>query len=111
MLEMFALFFVVRTLKARCKLKGRSQWWAGLAPLLWFIGEIGGAVVGLAMGLDLGIVLMAILGAITGGVTAWFVVNGLPPLGDAEPDTAPLRDAIARAEAPAEARENPWSAS
>jgi hypothetical protein len=78
MLEIFFVVFLTKKLASIAKAKGRSSGWAALGPVLWILGEIGGAVVGATIGIDdIALYVGALAGAALGAGLAWVVVNSL----------------------------------
>lgn len=80
MVEIFALIFMVRTLRSMLAAKGQSAWWAALGPVLWISGEISGAILGVIVDPEVGVttIACALGGAIGGGALAFLVVSLLP---------------------------------
>jgi hypothetical protein len=78
MLEILAIIALCKKLAAIAKEKGRSQGWAALGALFWFMGEVVGFVVGEIMGLGLGGYLVAIAFACIGAFVAHTIVKALP---------------------------------
>lgn len=83
MLEIILLFFLCRRLGEILRAKGRSPgWYQFLLVVLWFGGELFGAIVTVAVfQVDgLALYLGAILGAAGGALLAFVIANSIPPM-------------------------------
>lgn len=81
MLEIFAVIALTRYLASVADGKGHTKLWAGLAPLMWIVGECAGGFAGALANLDLDAYALAIVFAITVGALAWGIVTALPDRG------------------------------
>lgn len=79
MLEIIVLIFLTRHLNKSAKLKGHSGAYAALGPVLWFGGEITGALIGTIVTGEIlfGIIIGLVFAAIGAGISL-AVVGSLP---------------------------------
>jgi hypothetical protein len=85
MLEILLLIFLTRKIGAICEEKGRKAGgYKALTVVLWFGGEIAGAIIGVvATSGDGGalVYLLALFGAAVGAAISFAIVNSLTPIG------------------------------
>jgi uncharacterized Tic20 family protein len=84
MLEILALWWLTKRIGAIVRQKGReSLAYQIIAVVLWFGGEIGGALLGLLLSAFMDetyiclLYLFALIGAVGGGGLAYFIANSL----------------------------------
>lgn len=80
MLEIIAVIFLGKKLAEMAQARGHGKGWAALV-LLWFVGEVIGAVIGFAVvGDGAAPYVFALIGAAIGGGVAYLIVKNLSPL-------------------------------
>lgn len=100
MLEVLLLIYLCKELGKILRAKGRSAgWFQFLLVILWFGGELFGAVAAAIIGFDSGaaIYLGALLGAAGGAVLGFVIAKSVAP---ARPDGLPGFDVVAPARRP-----------
>ena len=88
MLEILLLVYLCKELGKILRAKGRSAgWFQFLLVVLWFGGEVFGAVVAVILGIDGGgaIYLAALLGAAGGAVLGFVIAKSVAPAAPAGP--------------------------